>query len=207
MARQFRSSSALAPDDEAHLYLVSIVDNELVAAHATRRVIFDLPHRHFDVAFEPFASRRLGSSYAYCVSAVASGWKTACIVVRMIQGSRRSTCNLAKHKGSDTIADLRAGISKRLSNQVGEVDSFAEKMASNWCLRWRDAHSLREDTHEIGKARSVPKQLLIAEIVRIVDSRLSKALHLEAVDNIEVQVLLRCVQIPLNHLIGGTARL
>ena len=155
-------SSSPAPDDEAHLNLVSVVDNELVAAHATRRVVFDLPHRHFDVALEPFASRWLGSSYAYCVSAVASCRKTAGIVVRTIQGSRRSARNLAKHKGADAIADLRASISKRLSNQVGEVDSFAEKVSSNWCLRWRDTHSLREDTHEIGEARSVPKQLLIA---------------------------------------------
>ena len=141
------------------------------------------------------------------MSAMAPCRQTASVVVRTIQGSRRSARNLAKHKGANAVADLRAGIPEGFSNQVCEVNTFAEKVTGNGCLRWRDTHTLREDTHEVGEARPVPEQLLVAEIVGIVDGSFAVALHRKAVNDIQAQVLLRRVQVPLDHLIGGAARL
>ena len=72
---------------------------------------------------------------------------------------------------------------ERLSDQVGEVYTFTEKIAGSRRLRWCDSHSLRQDAYEVRKARAVPEQLLVVKIVWIVDSALTMSVDLEAIDD------------------------
>jgi len=65
-------SAGLAPDDESHTDLICVVDNELVAPHASMRVVFDGAKRHLDISLEPLALRRVGPASAHGVRAVAA---------------------------------------------------------------------------------------------------------------------------------------
>jgi hypothetical protein len=68
----------------------------------------------------------------------------------------------------------------------------------------RDPQSLRNDTHVVAEARSVPKKLFVAELHRVVRARLAIPLNAEAIDHLHI-LTTSILNVLLDHFVLFTS--